>query len=187
MGTVMEKGLYAQLAGLLAYPQEDIKLKTDECFKALSAVSAQYPPEVGVELGRFQKDLEEMPLDDVQGVYSYTFELSADYSLDMGYHLYDGFKRANNLATVKTMYREQGFPYDQLSKGELPDHLPVVLLFLDFVREKDAQLMKDFRQSFLILAMEKLNKNFEKNVKNLYRHLISAIYRILEKDVKEAK
>ncbi|MBI5236548.1 MAG: hypothetical protein HY886_09925 [Deltaproteobacteria bacterium] len=183
----MEKALYAHLAGLLSYPREDIKSRTDECFKALASSGVEYPPEVGVELGRFQKDLEEMPLDDVQGVYSYTFELSADYSLDMGYHLFDGFKRANNLATVKTMYREQGFPFDQIAKGELPDHLPVLLLFLDFLREKDATLMKDFRQSFVILAMEKLNKNFEKNVKNLYRHLIGAIYRILEKDVKEAK
>lgn len=180
--TVMDIALYERLAGLLDQPREDIKLKTEECVKTL-AQFPQYTEDVGTEMRRFQKDIEEMPLDDLQGIYSYTFELSADYSLDMGYHLYDGFKRANNLSLIKTMYKDTGFPFDEIAKGELPDHLPVVLRFMGF--SKDAALIKSFREDFVIKALEKLHKNFDKTTRNPYRHLIGAIYRIIDKDVKE--
>ncbi len=178
---VMEKSLYDHLAGLLDYPREDIKIKTGECIKAL-ANYPQYPPEVMEELKNFQKEIEEIPLDDIQGVYSYTFELTTEYTLDMGSHIYDGFKRSNQLATIKSMYKSTGFPYEEVSRGELPDQLPVVLKFLGFL--KDEELKKNFRETFLILAMEKLVKNFDKNRKNIYSHLITAIYKVIDKDVK---
>lgn len=181
---VMEKSLYTQLAGLLEYPKEDIRLKAEECVKTLASLPG-HPAESVEELKKFQKDLEEIPLDDLQGVYSYTFELTSDFTLDMGYHIYDGFKRASKLSSIKSMYNENGFPFDAIARGELPDHLPVMLHFLGLV--KDEALKKDFRESFVIMGMEKLYKNFEKNKKSIYFHVISAIYRVIEKDVKEAK
>lgn len=182
MSASTDKNLYAHFGGLLEYPREDMKLRAQECFKALEA-QTKYPPEVLEEFKKFQKDLEHVSLDDLQGVYSYTFELSSDYTLDMGFHIFDGFRRSNSLASIKAMYREQGFPYDEVAKGELPDHLAVVLQFLGVL--KDEELKRNFRESFLIKAMEKLSKNFEKNKKNIYSHLIRVIYRVLDKDVKE--
>lgn len=184
MKKVMGKSLYEHLSGLLEYPQEDIKLRAEECAKAL-AEHPDYPPEVTVEFNKFQKDLEEISLDDLQGIYSYTFELSSEFTVDLGSHLYDGFKRSNILASIKAMYREQGFPFDEVAKGELPDHLPVVLRFLAFLQ--DEGLKRNFIETFVIIALEKVNKSFEKNKKNIYRHLISVIYRIIDKDVKEVK
>lgn len=178
----MEKALYTRLAELVEYPQEDIKLKVDECVKALAGLP-KYPPEAIGDLKHFQKDLEGISLDDLQGVYSYTFELSADYTLDLGYHLYDGFKRSSSMSSLKSMYMAQGFPVDEFAKGELPDHLPVILHFLAMLQ--DEGLKRDVLESFVIKAMEKLNKNFHGNMRNVYHHLISAIYRILDKDVKE--
>jgi len=183
-GTSVDKSIYTRLAELLEYPGEDIKLKVDECVKAL-AKDTRYPHELVHEIKKFQKDLSEMPLDDLQGVYSYTFELSGDFTLDMGYHLYDGFKRTNKLTAIRSMYNDKGFPYDDYSKGELPDHLPLLLHFLGFL--KDEELKKDFRESFVIIAMEKLARAFERNHQNIYSHLITAIYRVIETDVKEEK
>ncbi len=178
---VMEKSLYDHFAGLLDYPHQDIKIRTGECIKAL-ANYPKYPAEAMEELKSFQREIEDIPLDDIQGVYSYTFELTTDFTLDMGSHIYDGFKRSNQLATIKSMYKLSGFPYEDVSKGELPDHLPVVLRFLSFLQDED--LKKNFRETFLILAMEKLVKNFDKNRKNVYSHLITAIYKVIDKDVK---
>lgn len=179
-GTV--KNLYALLADLLVYPKEDIRPKAAECLKALEA-ETRYPPEVLEEFKRFNNDLGRVSLDDLQQVYSYTFELTSDYTLDMGFHIFDGFKRSNSLASIKAMYKDKNFPYEEISKGELPDNLPVVLHFLGFLDDED--LKRNFRESFLIKSMEKLYKNFEKNKKNIYSHLISVIYRVLDKDVKE--
>lgn len=184
MGMVTEGGLYSLLAALIEYPGEDYKLKVDECIKTLE--SSQRYAEAIEEMRHFQQELAEVSLDDIQGIFSYTFELTSDFTLDMGYHLYDGFKRTNKLATIKGMYRAQGFPIDELSKGELPDHLPIILKFIAF--SKDEELKKDFLESFVVLAMEKLQKNFERNKINIYFHLVNAIYKIIERDVvKEGK
>lgn len=182
----MDKSIYTRLAELLEYPGEDIKLKVDECVKAL-AKDTRYPQELIHEIEKFQKDLSEMPLDDLQGVYSYTFELTGDFTLDMGYHLYDGFKRTNKLSAIRSMYNDKGFPYDDFAKGELPDHLTLILHFLGFLKDKDEELRKDFRESFVIIAMEKLARAFERNHQNIYSHLMTAIYRVIETDVKEEK
>ena len=175
------KNIYALLAGLLEHPAEDIKIKAEQCIKAL-ADYPQYPPEITEELKKFQKDLENIPLDDVKGVYSYTFELTSDFTLDLGYHVFDGFRRSNSLAAIKGMYRDKGFPLEERAGGELPDHLPVILHFMSFT--DDEELLGNFRETFVIKALEKLHKNFERNKKNLYWHVINAIYRIIDKDVK---
>jgi nitrate reductase assembly molybdenum cofactor insertion protein NarJ len=180
----MDKPLYTQLAELLEYPKEDIVKKAGDCIKSLAALN-KYPPEVITQLKTFLEDLENLPLDDIQGIYSYTFELSSDYTLELGSHLYDGFKRSNQLASLKAMYREYGFPFEALAKGELPDNLYILLKFLGTL--KNEELKKDLMESFVTIAVEKLNKNFEKNKRNIYCHLINSIYRVLDKDVKEAK
>lgn len=183
MMSVMEKNLYTQLADLLEYPKEDIKLKVEECLKTLLS-DPSTPPEAVEEMKHFLMEVGNTPLDDLQGVYSYTFELSTEFTLDLGSHMFEGFKRANMLASLKAMYRESGFPFAEMAKGELPDRLTILLNFLGF--SQNEELKKDLRQTFVIMALEKLRKNFERSKGSMYKHLINSIYRVLEKDVKEA-
>ena len=176
----LEKNLYIRLGELVRYPREDIRPEVDECIDTLT--KGQYPEEVINELKNFRKDLEKLSMDALQELYSYTFELVSDTTLDMGYYIHEGFKRATNLLTIKTMYRERGFPFEEIAKGELPDHLSVLLQFLGFL--KDEGLQKDFVKTFVIQAMEKLNRNFQSK-KNAYRHLINGVYMVLDKEIKE--
>lgn len=178
--TKEEKNLYTRLGEVLQFPREDIRPAVDECIETI--IKGRYPEEAVNELKNFRKDLEKMSLDALQELYSYTFELVSDTTLDLGYYLYEGFKRGTKLQTVKSMYREKGFPYDEVAKGELPDNLSVTLQFLGFL--KDEELRKDFTKTFVIQALEKLYRNFQTK-KNAYRHLINAIYKILDKDIKE--
>ena len=184
METLVGKEIYSHLATLLDYPGKDIAAKIEEAINMLSGHS-EYSPEVSNSLKEFKKEAAEMPLDDLQGIYSYTFEMSADCSLDLGSHILEGFKRSQNLLDIKTMYRRFEFPFEALSKGELPDHLPLVLRFLAFI--KDEEVKKDFRRDFLIRAVEKLYKNFLNSQENPYRHLITVVYKVIDTDVKEVK
>lgn len=181
MQLVLGKGIYAQFALLLDYPKESITELIEGCVKILND-SPQYPPEVTEEIDRFRERVGGMPLEDLQGIYSYTFEMSADLTLDMAYNQYEGFKRSNILVSIKEMYKDQEFPFASVAKGELPDHLPVVLRFLDFLQ--DGELKRDFRESFLIKGLEKLKKNIESKPDNPYNHLINALWVIIDKDVK---
>ncbi len=179
--SVKVKSLYEHFADILQYPTEDLPATIEETMEAVSRCP-QYGPEIMDALRHFQEEVSKLPLDDVQGIYSYTFELTSEYTLDLGHFLFDGFKRSNNLASLKAMYREKGFPYDEIAKGELPDHMPVLLTFLGTL--EDAELKQDVMESFLVIALEKLDKNFEKNKGNLYSYLIDAIHRVIDKDVK---
>jgi nitrate reductase assembly molybdenum cofactor insertion protein NarJ len=124
-----------------------------------------------------------MTFDDLQGIFSYNFEISSgEYTLDLGYHLLDGFKRATKLLSLKEIYRENGFPIDEVSKGELPDNLPIVLKFLDFVQDDEVRL--ELREDFLIKALEKLSKNYEKKQDSPYAHLVKALLIVVDSDVK---
>ncbi len=184
MMSVKVKSLYEHFADILHYPDEGMRAGVEATIEALSRCT-QYPPEVKEDMDNFLAEVDKLTLDDIQGIYSYTFELTSEFTLDLGHFLYDGFKRSNNLASLKAMYRENGFPYDEVAKGELPDHLPVVLAFLGTLEDKD--LKQDVTSSFLVMALEKLDKNFERNRGNLYSHLISAIHRVVDKDVKGGK
>ncbi len=178
-----QKTIYSIFADLLKYPHEDLNGLVQECIDALLA-DPSYPQEVVEELKKFKQAVSELPLDDVQGIYSCTFEFSADGTLDLGHHIFEGFKRSNNLVDIKEMYKAHGFPYDYIAKGELPDNLPVVLQFMAMVKDED--IKKEFRQGFLIKALEKLGKNFDKMRDNIYKSLITALVMVVDKDVKEA-
>lgn len=182
--SVKVKSIYEHFADILNYPSEGTRAMIVETIEAISRCP-QYEPEVVDTMSRFLEEVDKLPIDDIQGIYSYTFELTSEYTLDLGHFLFDGFKRSNNLASLKAMYREKGFPYDEVAKGELPDHLPVLLTFLGTL--DDSELKQDVTESFLIMALEKLDKNFEKNKGNLYCHLINAIHRVVDKDVKGGK
>lgn len=182
---VTEKELYTQFAKLLEFPREDIRPIVEECIQELH--ESQYPEEAVKELLSFKNDLDRLSLDSLQELYSYTFELVSDTTLDMGYYLHagqDGFKRAKNLVAIKAMYRENGFPFEEVAKGELPDHLSVLMQFLGFIDSEE--LRRDFMKTFVVVSMEKLHRNFQTK-KNAYRHLINASYKIIDKDVKEGK
>ncbi len=178
--------IYSIYARLLEYPWEDLQGLASECVSTLKQCPA-YPPKAADEIQAFVDFISDKPLDDIQGIYSYTFEISSgEFTMDMSYHLYDGFRRANNLVTMKAMYRDKGFPYDDESKGELPDNLPVVLRFLDHLEGKDDVLRKDFRETFVVKTLEKLNKNFElkEESETPYIHILRSLLAVVDADVK---
>ena len=174
--------LYTYFGKMLRFPHDDIRPMIGECINIVKM--GQYPEDIVRELSSFQKDVDRLTLQELQELYTYTFELTSETTLDMGYYVHEGFKRATNLLTIKTMYREQGFPFDEVAKGELPDNLAVILQFVGHL--KDEELKKNFVKSYVIMSMEKLNRNFQ-NKRNAYRHLINATYKLLDKDIKDIK
>lgn len=182
METLVGKDIYTQLAVLLEYPREDFRVRVEEVLNVISAFTG-YPVEILNSVKEFRRLIEDMPLDDLQGIYSYTFEMSNEFTLDLGAHVYDGFKRSDFLVNLKTMYRRFEFPFETFGKGELPDHLSLVLRFIGFVKDED--IKKSFKRDFMIKALEKLYKSFTKNQENPYSHLINTVYRIIDRDVKE--
>lgn len=180
MPTLIKNDAYIKLSELLKYPHEDIMPKIDDAIKEV----AEYPGCAEL-LEEFKKKVKKLSFDDLQGTYSYTFEFSGDQTLDLGHYLFEGFKRAHNLLYLKETYKSYGMPFDEVAKGELPDHLPIMLKFMATV--DDEELVKDLRGGMVIKALEKLIKNFDENQKNPYYPLVKVVYKVIDKDVKEVK
>jgi len=184
-GSTKESSLYSIFSTLFTYPTEYYKEMVQECVTALLN-HPEYPSEAVDAVRTFQEKIKDMTLSDLEGEYSYTFEMSSDYTLDLGHHLFDGFKRATTLLNIKTMYRRYDFPFESIAKSELPDHLSLILRFLDMLDDDDP-VRADFRQDFVIRALEKIDKNFEvKGKSNIFSHLERALFIVIDKDVKEA-
>ena len=184
MTATMEDTLYTQLATMLDFPREELSGVAQRCLDTLAG-QPEYPKEVTESISNFKDALADLSLDDLQGIYSYTFEIaSGEYTLDLGYHLFDGFKRANNLLALKATYRKYDYPIDETSGGELPDHLPIVLRFLSFLKDED--LKREMCEVFLIKALEGLAKNFEKKQDVPYYHAVKAVLMVIDADVKNA-
>jgi len=177
---ILEKGLYSQFAVMLEYPHENIVGLIKGCIKMLDE-APQYPPLAKESLEACLEKVEGMSLDDLQGIFSCSCEMAADTTLEIGYFIFEGFKRTNNLVNIKEMYKDQEFPFDEIAKGELPDRLPIVLRFLDFCKPED--LKRDFRESFVFVGIEKLKKNYDKIRNNPYGDIVRALYEVVVKDV----
>ncbi|MDH4226232.1 MAG: molecular chaperone TorD family protein [Deltaproteobacteria bacterium] len=184
MQATIQDNLYSLFAVAFDYPTE---YTLDAARRSLELLKGrpEYPQSAANEVAAFIEGFEGQSLSDIQGVYSYTFEIaSGEYTLDLGYHLFDGFKRANALLALKETYKRCGFDYDAIAKGELPDHLPVVLKFLASLEDKE--LVAEIRETFLIRALEGLAKNFAKKTDAVYGHLVKAILAVIDTDVKVA-
>ncbi|MFQ5329082.1 MAG: hypothetical protein ACE5D4_03730 [Thermodesulfobacteriota bacterium] len=180
MQLILEKGLYSQFAVMLEYPHENIVGLIKGCIKMIED-APQYPPLAKEHMEACLEKVEGMSLDDLQGIFSYSCEMAADTTLELGYYIFEGFKRTNNLVNIKEMYKDQEFPFEEIAKGELPDRLPIVLRFLDFCEPED--LKKDFRESFVFVGLEKLKKNYDKIRNNPYGDIVNALYEVIVKDV----
>ncbi len=187
MSDKVENRINTLFATLLSYPWDDVAGVTARTIEVLVDHSS-YPQEAINEVKVFADEIEKISLDDLQGIYSYTFEIaSGEFSLDIGYHLHDGFKRANALVSLKELYKSRGFPYAEVAKGELADNLTVLLRFFDFTEEES--LRSELRESFLVKGLEQLNKNFDlkPDTETPYRHLLKALGLMVEADLKSAE
>jgi len=183
----VENRINTLFATLLSYPWDDVTGMAAKTIEVMVGHTS-YPQEAINEVKVFAEEIEKLPLDDLQGIYSYTFEIaSGEFSLDIGYHLHDGFKRANALVSLKELYKSRGFPYDEVAKGELADNLTVLLKFFDFTEEES--LRNELRESFLVRGLEQLNKNFDlkPDTETPYRHLLKALGLMVESDLKSAE
>lgn len=148
LGTAADRVVYQVTATLLEYPSDELlrqipelielaRVTEEEHFIAACAATAEWL------LGR--------DAETVRGDYVQEFDLSRRHSLHLSYWT-DGDTRRRGvaLARFKKMYRESGVLTDL--KGELPDHLGLVLEFaaqVDAVRGRAA--LQAYRSSLELL------------------------------------
>jgi len=193
---------YERLAALFEYPEPDYPLVV----RALrDFLDARYPAAAN-ELEAFARALpgggkafSEEQLDEVQEIFTRSFDVQSITTLGVGYVMFgDDYKRGEVLVNLNREHREAGVDCGT----ELPDHLPNVLRLV--ARWDDPEIRAEFVEEILHPAllrmsgefgprrMEERNRLYRKHFKTLiassaergtiFRRPLAALISVLEED-----
>ncbi len=117
-------------------------------------------------------------LRELQELYTRSFDLNPDCSLDVGWHLFgESYQRGQFLAMMRTHLRENGIEEEK----NLPDHLPGLL---DLGMKLETPDAMDLVDDCILPALEKILPAIKESS---YLHVVQALYLIFTVDRKPAE
>ena len=193
---------YDLLADLFEYPQADYPQRVETARRALEGScpeAAERIAELAAMLPKSDGTLSEEALDEVQEVFTRSFDVQSITTLGVGYVVFgDDYKRGELLVNLNRELREVGVD----TGTELSDHLPTVLRLLPLWQ--DTETMQEFAEQIMHPAlvtmisefgterMEQRNKLYQKHYKTLirssaergviFREPLQALLLVLKKD-----
>ncbi|SMG65257.1 Nitrate reductase, delta subunit [methanotrophic bacterial endosymbiont of Bathymodiolus sp.] len=113
---------------LLEYPKKDLVDNWDEMQQLVLALP-NLPDEDKTKLTDFITWASDLSLTKIQAKYVDSFDMTAENSLYLTYHLFDEQDRERGPALIELteLYKSTGF---EISDGELPDYLPLILEYV---------------------------------------------------------
>lgn len=138
--------VYDALARLLGYPAEDTLGVAELCQAAL----AETVPEAAALLVRFAEKVQGLTTEELQELYTQTFDLNPVCSLEVGWQLFgENYSRGEFLVAMRQILRRLGIA----ESTELPDHLTHVLPALGRMSPREANR---FAARHLLPALDKM-------------------------------
>jgi nitrate reductase delta subunit len=161
----------ATVALALRYPTEDAMGELEASVDAMGKGGAER------EMRRFMKDLDGIPLGELEELYTMTFDLSPVVVPYVGHLAYgDSYERGTFMADLKGAMRA----VDVDPGSELPDHLDPILRYLAATDEP-----VDSLEPILVPAITKMEKSLKKsNSKNPYIHVLTAARIVAEESMR---
>lgn len=179
--------LYTLFAGLVSYPDQNYRELLKQCRAQLdySRVSSFSPgndmqnedralSQAAPELFALVATLESFTREELEELYTRTFDINPIASLEIGWHLYgEAYERGSFLVTMRKLLRRFEIP----ESTELSDHLSNVLKVLGAMEPAEANM---FCTQYLLPALTKIVEAFTSS-NNPFEHLLAALKVFLEK------
>jgi len=150
--------LYKILSVLLEYPRKDLVDNWDE-LRQMLAVMPDLSEQEKAQFKGFIDWASALSLTEFQAKYVDNFDMTAEHSLYLTYHLFDEQDRDRGPALIELaeLYKSTGF---EINDGELPDYLPLILEYVSTMDDNDSAraFLKQTMQAMDIIA-----SNLEKN------------------------
>lgn len=151
------------LAPLFTYPGDEYGTAVEN---AMDCASAAAPA-----LSDFANAIRKLSLSDLQALYTSTFDLQPQCSLDVGWHLFgEDYERGKFLARMRRELQAHNIP----ESSELPDHLSHTLLLLARMEPARAE---DFGAAVVAPALERMLGSIP--AANAFGHLIRAAQQLI--------
>lgn len=160
--------LYDALAALLAYPDADYHQRISACQCVLGE---QHPDAIRL-LNTFAEQVAPSSPQELEELYTRTFDLNPVCSLEVGWHLFgENYSRGEFLVTMRQELRRSGLP----ESTELPDHLTHVLSAMARMSPGHADR---FTVTYLLPALDKMLKGLA-GKESPYENVLEAIRQVL--------
>jgi nitrate reductase delta subunit len=165
--------LYNLFAYLLDYPSPATLQQAEQCLEQLRVIH----PEAARSLETFCGGLEKHSLEQIEELYTITFDMQPVCYPYIGYQLFgESYKRGALMAQLNEAYHASGYSAGQ----ELPDHLSVSLHFLGLgTTSQEDDFGRTLLAEGLVPALEKMIRTFDKQSENPYLGLLSALHLFL--------
>ena len=167
--------LYDLLARLLSYPAEDYPLAVQECQDLLRREF----PEAPLPLERFAPHVASASLEELEELFTRTFDLNPVCCLEVGWQLYgEDYNRGSFMVKMRQEIRAHGIR----ETIELPDHLANVL---PLVARMDPEQSGTLCASSLLPAVKKMQEGI-KGKDNPYEEVLEAVRKLIERQASRA-
>jgi nitrate reductase molybdenum cofactor assembly chaperone NarJ/NarW len=159
-----------RLALLFQYPDRDFTTRFAE---ALESAEGE-PGEAKAALAAFAEGVAGLGTEELQELYTRTFDLNPMCTLEIGWQLYgEDYHRGEFLVKVRQQLREYGLP----ESGELPDHMTHALALL---ARLDSEEAKEFAGQYVLPAIDKMLSGWRDN-RNGYAALLESVFAYLKR------
>jgi nitrate reductase molybdenum cofactor assembly chaperone NarJ/NarW len=140
---MQDAAIYDALVALLTYPEVDYPQR-------VAASVHVAPEECRGQLEQFAVRMRELRTDQLQELFTQTFDLNPMCSLELGWHLFgENYERGQLLVRVREELRRHGLA----ESSELPDHLTHILRLVERMEHETAA---DFVAACVLPALEKM-------------------------------
>jgi nitrate reductase delta subunit len=168
---------YASVARMLDYPKgvEGIVADCDTVRRILQTYN------IDSRLEPFGRFVETSTLARLQEEYVATFDFNPAVALYLGHHLFgDNRKKGAYLIRLKQEFGRHGFTP---SGNELPDHLPLVLGFLEYLaRNVEDEARRSFISECVLPGVERLGAAFNARGDSPWKTVVEAARRLCVAD-----
>ena len=150
--------VYKVLSVLLEYPTKDLTAHWDEMNQLINELPNLTKEDKKI-LSGFSHWAASLALTKFQAEYVNNFDMTAENSLYLTYHLFDEQDRDRGPALIELseLYKSTGF---EIGDGELPDYLPLILEYVSTM-DDDASAYAFLQQTSQ--AADIIATNLEKN------------------------
>ena len=161
--------IYDLLAGLLEYPGDDYRERLARCAQALAAAQ----PDAAAVLEEFARGIENLSTEQLQELFTRTFDLDPVCSLEVGWHLFgENYERGEFLVKMRQQLRRFGLR----ESVELPDHLTHVLAVLGRMEPEEAD---EFANACAYPALDKMRAGWQEKA-NSFAKVLESAARLME-------
>jgi nitrate reductase delta subunit len=154
---------FDRLVDLLEYPTTTFPASLEACL----ARADDLPPDAAAGLRDFAGAVRDMSIARLQEIYTQTFDLDPDCTLDIGWHLFgERFERGAFLSELRPRLAANGID----ERGELPDFLPHLLRLLRCEPTETGELRPSIARAVSMLASALAQRG------SPYHHLVTGAF-----------